>query len=215
MVYRARCTILSLVPLLTLAVGCADSSATTPQSAEEAEMGPADFATQTASDATGEASVAAVDTPDAAGPPRDSAEALAELTEAVYDAFDGSTVVESLIYPKGWVKRRLDPLGIEYDVAEGDGGEAPSTATIRLTFQRLNSMIHPSEEAARADDQLLPYPPGPSREDMTNDQFVEPYPEVELAIEYQWQEDRWVRQAWTTTPKVTVGSDWLDRLGVP
>lgn len=145
----------------------------------------------------------------------DPEEALGELAEAIFDAFNESTQVEPLVYPKGWVKRKVDPLSVAQDVTRREPDGSPSESTVRLVFQRKHTMIHPDEAAAEADDELIPYPPGPTREGMIDNKLYRAYEPVELSIIYQWDGTTWQRFDWTARPEIGQAQDWLDRLNVP
>ena len=145
----------------------------------------------------------------------DAEESLAELTEAIFDAFDASTAVEPLIYPRGWVKRKVDPLSIQHEVVRRESDGQPSETNVRLAFVRKHTMIHPDHAAAEADEELLPYPPGPSRERMVDNPLYRAYEPTELTIIYRWNGTTWQRYDWTSHPEVGQAKDWLDRLNVP
>lgn len=130
-------------------------------------------------------------------------------------AFDEHVEIGELAFPKGWVRRRMPVLEAAHEVTETDADGQPREAIVRLKYQRLCSLIHPTRDEAADDRDLLPCDPAESRAAMQQAAATNPYEPIALEITYSYQDGRWQRTGWTTQPEVTRGRTWLDRLGVP
>lgn len=149
----------------------------------------------------------------------DAGEALTRLTDHIRNAFEGHEELEKLIFPEGWVRRRTVPEKVEHEIVEPAADGAPRQGIVRVTYQKQSSVIHPTREAAAADEDLLPYPSAQTREQMEHSLLRRRWEPVTVTIVYELRdhagEPRWIRSQWKSEPTSTEGADWLDRLGVP
>jgi hypothetical protein len=141
---------------------------------------------------------------------------LAQLAEHIRQLFDRYEEIDKLIFPQGWVRRKLEPVAVEPRLIRSADGSPGGV--IRLTYQKKSSVIHETRGQAAADNDLLPYASAQSREQMTAAPH-RPWPPVTLTITYQLETQggttRWRRTNWSAKPEIVEGSGFLDRIGVP
>jgi len=172
--------------------------------------------TQTATD--NDAANGAATTSDEASadltPPDDPEASLAELGQQVHDAFAEYDEVEELIYPKGWVHRKVIPGPQETELLAKkiDGAVA---GIVRLKVERVGSVIRPTKEKAAADEELYPFVPAPSREEMVENPLNAKLEPVILTLTYAYRDGAWQRVRWEFEPHISRSADWFDRIGVP
>ncbi|MBL9123308.1 MAG: hypothetical protein JNG90_06715 [Planctomycetaceae bacterium] len=202
---------IALAALILAAMGCERAKSPGPQ-----PIASGDKASQPADAAPPQATPAKA-TPAATGWPAgdDPAASLESLRAKIEATFNGLKFVEPLIYPAGWTQRRYPAQKVTVEVAAADAEGRPTKGLVKLTYQKLNSMIHPTQEAADADTELLPYPAAESREEMTGYKVNRRWPPTEAEITYELKDGRWVRTAYQTKIAGREGSDWLDQIGIP
>lgn len=145
----------------------------------------------------------------------DPAAAVEALRQHIEDLFGQYRVVEKLIYPEGWTQRRYRPEQVTAELRAGQETDEPRRAVVRVTYQKLSSVIHPDQQSAADDDDLIPYPAEETKEAMTGGVIDRRWPPVEAQIYYELRDDRWVRVDYQTTAVGREGPDWLTRVGVP
>ncbi len=145
----------------------------------------------------------------------DPAAAVQKLAEHIKQLFSEFKVVNKQIYPAGWSQLHYKPESIVTKIVATDSAGKPQKALVRLKYQKLSSIIHPTEEAAAADTDLLPYPGEETREAMMGRRFAKPWPPIDAEITYELKDGRWARIDYKTAAVGREGADWLDRIGVP
>lgn len=151
----------------------------------------------------------------------DSIHSLDELAAAIRARFETAVTLQEQIYPKGWSQRRNRVVRVEAlpqaapSDREGEPHGEREQGTVRIVYQRLYSMIHPTPAEAEADQELVPISPAPSLREMTNNPLLRRWPEVTVEIRYQRIAGNWQRVGWSAEPDAGEVDDWLDRLGVP
>lgn len=137
------------------------------------------------------------------------------LRQQIEKTFNDLKLVESLIYPMGWTQRRYPAQSVTAEVVESDADGRPKKLLVKLVYQKLNSVVHPTQKAAAADTELLPYPAAETREEMTGHRVDRRWPPTEAEITYELKDGRWVRTAYQTKVVGREGADWLDQIGIP
>lgn len=151
----------------------------------------------------------------------DAIHSLDELADAIRACFETAVTLQEQIYPKGWSQRRNRVVRVEAlpQVAPSDQEGEPhgerEQGTVRIVYQRLYSMIHPTRAEAEADQELVPISPAPSLREMTNNPLLRRWPEVTVEIRYERIAGSWRRVGWSAEPDAGEVDDWLDRLGIP
>lgn len=201
--------------LLTLCavVGCGK-----PPAATTADDATASSAAETPpGEAGGNGASSPASAPTAAGWPAgdDPAASAQTLRDRIETIFNELKFVEQLIYPIGWTQRRYPAEKVTVEIVESDGDGRPQTAVVGLTYQKLNSVIQPTQEAAAAETDLLPYPADETREEMTGHKIDRRWPPTETEITYTLRDGKWVRTGFKTPVAGREGADWLDQIGVP
>ena len=148
-------------------------------------------------------------------PPEDAEGSLAKHARKVHDFFASYDEVEELIYPPGWVRRRMLPDDVSHELTARKDDDQPQGGVIRLRLIRVCSRIHTSRAATAGDETLLPFSPMETREKMLHDPLHQKLEPLLLEMTYVFQDGAWRRTGWRLEPQLARGRNWLDRLGVP
>lgn len=136
---------------------------------------------------------------------------VAERVRAALAAYDGT---HATIYPTGHTREAIETLGVTSELVTREGA-SEVTGIIRVQYQELYSLIHPTVEEARADKHLYPRIPQVALQEMLDD-HKNPVPEPwTVEIEYTVRDGQWVRSVWEGKARGMRGAKFLDRLGVP
>lgn len=205
---------MGLTLLIAVIVGCGEQAT---RARQGGEMPTTEIGSGSPPDALPEATGAPTAPKGPTGwPAADGAAAAVDtLGEHVKQRLTDFRVISEQIFPLGWIQLRYQPETVTAEVTESDAEGTPRKAVVRIKYQKLSSIIHPTKEAATADDDLLPYPAEETREEMTGRRFARPWPPVDAEIVYELQDGRWVRVDYKTAAVGREGADWLDRIGVP
>lgn len=221
---RVRCLPILAAPAVCLAVALAVTTGCGKRSERIAGEGPAANEQQEGSSSaqspTSSATEPAGGTPTSAAPGgwpagEDPAQSVAGLGEHVKQLFSDYRVIQKQIFPAGWIKLRYRPESVTAEMIPSDAEGKPPRAVVKVRYQKVSSIIHPTEQAAVDDEDLLPYPAEETREAMTGRLFAKPWPPIDGEIIYALQDGRWVRVDYKTVAVGREGADWLDRIGVP
>lgn len=151
-----------------------------------------------------------------AGAVGDDAEAsLREIGKRATTAMAEFKQPQKLLYPPGFYRRGFAPNNTSVEVVAPSGDSTAPRGVVRITYQELFSVVHPTEEAAAVDEELYPRNPKAPRESMLDDRTNPPLSEMTLEIDYEARDGQWYRRDWRGKARLTRGADLLDVIGMP